>query len=54
MNDWDLDTGKIINMKQNRLGTESLRTSSTSSMCVYVWYVCVTLTLDKGKYSFSI
>lgn len=34
MNGWDLDTGKIINMKQNRLGTESLRTSSASSMCV--------------------
>lgn len=52
MNGWDLDTGKIINMKQNRLGTESLRMSSASSMCVCG--VCVTLTLDKGKYSFSI
>lgn len=36
MNGWDLDTGKITNVKQNRLGTESLRTSSTSSLCVCV------------------
>lgn len=36
MNGWDLDTGKINNLRQNMLGTESLITSSCSCVCVCV------------------
>lgn len=47
MNGRDLETRKIINMKQNRLGTESLRMSSAFSLCVCL---CVShLHLTRGN-----